>query len=69
MNVLCTFAVVGTASPPKWQLAYIWGEASPEAKVIIFILLVFSITAWTVMITKAIQMARAKKLSGELPRG
>ena len=62
MNVLCTFAVVGTASP-KWELLYIWDQATPEAKAIIFILLVFSIIAWTVMITKAIQMRRAKKLN------
>jgi biopolymer transport protein ExbB/TolQ len=62
MNVLCTFAVAGTASP-KWELVYIWDQATPEAKAIIFILLVFSIIAWTVMITKAIQMHRAKKLN------
>ena len=62
MNVLCTFAVAGTAST-KWQLAYIWDKASPEAQAIIFLLLVFSIIAWTVMITKAIQMHRAKKLN------
>ena len=40
-----------------------WEQATPEAKVIIFCLVIFSITAWTVMIFKALQMRRAKKLN------
>jgi biopolymer transport protein TolQ len=62
MNVLCLFAAGGTASQ-KWELLYIWDQATPEAKAIIFLLIIFSITAWTVMITKAIQMRRAKRLN------
>jgi len=45
------------------ELAYIWDQATPEAKVIIGCLVIFSIIAWTVMFTKAIQMRRAKKLN------
>jgi len=61
MNELC-FAVVGTASN-KAELIYIIEQATPEAKVIIVILVLFSILAWSVMAAKAIQMRRAKKLN------
>lgn len=61
MNALC-FAVVGTASN-KAELIYIWEQARPEAKAIIVLLLIFSIVAWSVMTSKAIQMRRAKKLN------
>jgi biopolymer transport protein ExbB/TolQ len=44
-------------------LLYVWQQATPEAKVIIFCLFVFSIIAWFVMFTKAIQMRRATKLN------
>lgn len=40
-----------------------WGQARPEAKIIIFCLLIFSVLAWFVMITKAIEMRRAKRLN------
>jgi biopolymer transport protein TolQ len=62
MNLYCLFAAGGTASQ-KWELVYIWDQATLEAKAIIFILIIFSIVAWSVMITKAIQMRRAKKLN------
>ncbi len=45
------------------ELLYVWDQATPEAKVIIFCLLIFSIVAWSVMIQKALQMRRAKKLN------
>ncbi|MDB6064804.1 MAG: MotA/TolQ/ExbB proton channel [Pedosphaera sp.] len=45
------------------ELLYIWDQATIEAKVIIFCLLIFSIVAWSVMITKALQMRRATKLN------
>ncbi|MSU58154.1 MAG: biopolymer transporter ExbB [Pedosphaera sp.] len=61
MNVLC-FAVVGSASG-KGELSYIWDVASLEAKIIIIFLMFFSVTAWSVMAYKAIQMRRAKKLN------
>ncbi len=66
MNVPCLFAAVGTASKNKaepHELLYIWDVATLEAKVIIVILLLFSIVAWSVMTSKALQMRRAKKLN------
>jgi biopolymer transport protein ExbB/TolQ len=62
MNVPLLFAAVGTASNEA-ELIYVWRQATPEAKVIIVILILFSILAWTVMVFKAIQMRRAKKLN------
>ena len=47
----------------QMELAYIWDQATPEAKVIIGCLVIFSIIAWTVMFTKWTQMRRAKKLN------
>jgi len=65
INVPCFFAVVGTASnkAEDYELVYIWRQATPEAKVIIGILVLFSILAWSVMTFKALQMRRAKKLN------
>ena len=62
MNAPVFFAAA-SANANKAELLYVWGQATPEAKVIIVCLLVFSITAWTVMIGKAVQMRRAKKLN------
>jgi len=62
MNVPLLFAAVGTASNQA-ELLYVWEQATPEAKVIIVILILFSILAWTVMVFKGIQMRRAKKLN------
>jgi biopolymer transport protein ExbB/TolQ len=45
------------------ELLYIWDQATPEAKVIIVFLALFSIIAWSVMIAKGLQMRRAKKLN------
>lgn len=45
------------------ELLYIWGQATLEGKIIIFVLLIFSIFAWTVMASKAMQMRRAKRLN------
>jgi biopolymer transport protein TolQ len=45
------------------ELLFVWRVATPEAKIIIGCLVVFSIIAWTVMIDKALQMRRAKKLN------
>lgn len=61
MNASC-FAVVGNASH-KSELLFIWDQATLEAKVIIVILMLFSIMAWSVMAYKAVQMHRAKKLN------
>jgi biopolymer transport protein ExbB/TolQ len=55
------FLAVAPSNEP--ELVYVWEQATPEAKVIIFCLVLFSITAWSVMIWKAVQMRRAKKLN------
>ena len=59
MNVPIIFA----AGKSQFELVYIWDQATPEAKVIIFFLIIFSVMAWFVMISKAIQMRQAKKLN------
>ena len=62
MNVPIFFGgVVGRTD--QAELLYVWGKATPEAKVIIVFLMAFSIMAWSVMISKALQMRRAKKLN------
>jgi len=62
MNALGFFAAtVGDAN--KAELLYVWEKATPEAKVIIVFLVIFSITAWSVMVGKAVQMRRAKRLN------
>ncbi len=62
MNVPGLLAAAGGAAN-KAELLYIWEQATPEAKVIILCLIVFSIMAWWVMAVKAVQMQRAKKLN------
>jgi biopolymer transport protein ExbB/TolQ len=61
MNGLSLF-VVGAASNQADTL-YVWERATPEAKAIIVCLLVFSVVVWSVMVSKAIQMRRARKLN------
>jgi biopolymer transport protein TolQ len=60
MNALGILAV---ANSKEAELSYIWRQATPEGKAVIVCLAIFSIIAWTVMIGKAIQMRRAKKLN------
>lgn len=62
MNAPFFIAAVGSASKQA-ELLYIWDQATFEAKVIIVCLIIFSVVAWTVMIAKALQMSRAKKLN------
>ncbi|MGD1087149.1 MAG: MotA/TolQ/ExbB proton channel family protein [Verrucomicrobiota bacterium] len=62
MDGLCLFAAVGTASNQA-ELIYVWTQATPEAKAIIACLIVFSILAWSVMVSKVIQMRRARRLN------
>jgi biopolymer transport protein TolQ len=45
------------------ELVFIWNTATFVAKVIIVILLFFSIFAWSVMASKTVQMRRAKRLN------
>ncbi len=61
MNVLYFFAAA--AKPKDVELTYIWEQSTLEAKIIIIFLLVFSIFAWSIMVAKAVQMRRAKKLN------
>ena len=62
MNALFFFAAAAGKSS-ELELVYVWNQARPEAKVIIVLLAIFSVIAWSVMIRKAIQMSRAKKLN------
>jgi len=54
--------VVGAASNQA-ELIYVWKQATPEGKAVIACLFVFSIIAWSVMTSKALQMRRARKLN------
>jgi biopolymer transport protein ExbB/TolQ len=62
MNVPIFLAAVG-ANSNEAELLFIWRRTTPEGKAVVFCLLIFSIVAWSVMIAKAIQMRRAKKLN------
>ena len=55
MNVPVLFA--------ETQLQFVWGRATIAARGIIFILVAGSIISWYMMVAKAIQMRRAKKLN------
>src|SRR5499427_2960261 len=57
------FIAAATSPANKAELLYVWEQATPEAKAIIVCLVIFSIVAWSVMIFKALQMRRAKKLN------
>jgi biopolymer transport protein ExbB/TolQ len=45
------------------DVVYVLGKATTEGKIIIVVLIIFSIFAWSVMASKAVQMRRAKKLN------
>jgi biopolymer transport protein TolQ len=62
MNVPYLFASISGKSGQS-ELDFVWSQARPEAKIIIVFLAIFSIIAWSVMISKALQMRRAKKLN------
>ena len=59
--ILLAAGALGAGSEP--ELVYVIRQATPEAKAIIAFLIVFSIIAWTVMVAKAVQMRRAKRLN------
>jgi biopolymer transport protein ExbB/TolQ len=46
------------------DLLYVWDQATLEGKAIIVVLILFSILAWSVMATKAVEMRRARRLNG-----
>ncbi len=52
------------ARAPQPDLVYVWQQATPEGKAIIILLIVFSIVAWSIMATKALEMRRARQLNG-----
>lgn len=57
-------SLIAVAAPTKqWELVYVWNQATPEAKAIIVILGVFSVVAWSTIISKALQMRRARRLN------
>ena len=60
MNVL---GILAAANPKQLELFYVWQQATTEGKAVIVCLALFSIVAWTVMIGKALQMRRAKRLN------
>ena len=62
MNVPVFLAAAGV-NPGEAELLYVWRQATPEGKAVIFCLLILSIVAWSVMIAKVVQMHRAKKLN------
>jgi biopolymer transport protein ExbB/TolQ len=55
--------IAAAIQPKKAELLYIWDQATPEAKAIIILLMLFSIIAWSVMVSKALQMRRAKRFN------
>jgi biopolymer transport protein ExbB/TolQ len=63
MNVAVYLMAAAMAGRPG-EMHLIWSKATPEGKAIIFVLVVFSIFAWSVMASKAMQMRRAKKMNG-----
>ena len=62
MNSFYLFAATG-GSANQLEIFYIWSRCTIEAKAIIIFLGIFSIMAWGVMISKGIQMRRAKRLN------
>ena len=62
MNVPILFAAAAV-SANEASMLFIWRRTTPEGKAVVFCLVIFSIVAWSVMIAKAIQMRRAKKLN------
>jgi biopolymer transport protein ExbB/TolQ len=52
------------ARAQQLDLLYVWDQATLEGKAIIILLIVFSIVAWSIMATKAVEMRRARRLNG-----
>lgn len=55
-----SLAMVARSKP---ELIYVWEKSTPEGKSIILVLVVFSIFAWSIMATKALEMRRARRLN------
>ena len=52
------------AAPNQVELLYLWDRATLEGKVIIVVLVIFSMFAWSVMAAKGLQMHRAAQYNG-----
>src|SRR5262245_55605550 len=65
MAAALDLAASGSAGAPQneIEILYVWDKATNEAKVIIIVLVIFSIFAWSVMAAKALQMRRAKRMN------
>jgi biopolymer transport protein ExbB/TolQ len=61
MSALYFFAAARTSSDV--ELSYVWDKCTMEGKVIIVFLLMLSIFSWSIMVAKAVQMRRAKRLN------
>jgi biopolymer transport protein ExbB/TolQ len=62
MNVPVFLAAAGVKGHEA-ELPFIWSKTTPEGQGVVFCLLILSIVAWSVMISKVVQMRRAKKLN------
>lgn len=58
-----SMGLLAAAGAQKLSLTQIWNLATAEAQIIIVVLAVFSIFAWSTMAAKALQMRRAKRLN------
>ncbi len=58
-----SMGLLASAGEQKLSLHQIWTLATLEAKLIIAVLAIFSIFAWSTMAAKAVQMRRAKRLN------
>ena len=62
MNVVYLLGAAGVKGKEP-ELSFIWGASTLEAKIIIILLIAFSIFSWSIMVAKAVQMRRAKRLN------
>ncbi|MFO1498601.1 MAG: MotA/TolQ/ExbB proton channel family protein [Verrucomicrobiota bacterium] len=62
MNVPTDFLAAALTSGGS-ELHLVWQRATPEGKGIIFVLAIFSIFAWSVMASKAMQLRRARRMN------
>lgn len=65
MNVPILLAATGGNGFDLGELSYVWQQATFEAKVLIFLLLILSIISWSVMIIKFLQMSKAAELNNQ----
>lgn len=55
--------ILAVTNRPQVELLYVWEHATREAQAIIVVLILFSIIAWSIMASKAVEMRRAKALN------